>query len=175
MKFIKIGDAVINTDFVESVTLNKVGDEVEGVRVFMAESRLKGEWFVIKNETLDSMLEKLNRVPESLRMAHPPQLKSESMLHDIDCYFDNSNNTKRGADNLIQSIYEQLTGEFKATDLSEWQPDWSQAPRGDVVGWKMKTKEQAIWLAQDGGYYLAPSFGYQGNWKDSLRKRPEGK
>lgn len=61
---------------------------------------------------------------------------------------------------------------FERASQVEWQPDWSDAPRGDVIGWKMKTKEQAIWLAQDGGYYLAPSFNYQGNWQDSLRKRP---
>lgn len=71
----------------------------------------------------------------------------------------------------------------------EWQPDWSQAP------------EWAKWWAMDGfskkgnwydsmpyidedpeiedewnteeTYLKAPSFNYQGNWQESLRKRPQ--
>lgn len=58
-------------------------------------------------------------------------------------------------------------------NLEEWQPDWSQAPRDDIVAWKMKDETQPIWVAADGGYYLAPTFGYTGRWQDSLRKRPE--
>lgn len=153
MKFIKIGDFVINTDFVESVTLNKVGTEVEGVRLFMAESRLKGEWLVIKNETLDSMLEKLNRVPDSLK------------VHAV-------------------------------SNVSNWQPDWSQAPKW-ANWWAMDGfSKKANWYidkpyldddsevelewnidlkTNTGTYTYAPSFNYQGDWKDSLRKRPEGK
>ena len=58
-------------------------------------------------------------------------------------------------------------------DSSEWQPDWSQAPRCDVVAWDINEHGQGRWIASDNGYYLAPSFGYQGNWQDSLRKRPQ--
>lgn len=55
----------------------------------------------------------------------------------------------------------------------EWQPDWSQAPRCDVVAWDINEHGQARWIASDNGYYLAPSFNYQGDWRDSLRKRPQ--
>lgn len=58
-------------------------------------------------------------------------------------------------------------------DDVEWQPDWSQAPARDVIAWKMMDETQPIWVAADGGYYLAPTFGYIGRWQDSLRKRPE--
>ena len=55
---------------------------------------------------------------------------------------------------------------------NEWQPDWSVAPRCDVVAWDINEHGQARWIANDNGYYLAPSFGYNGNWQNSLRKRP---
>ena len=57
--------------------------------------------------------------------------------------------------------------------LEEWQPDWSQAPRCDVVSWDINEHGQARWIASDNGYYLAPSFGYTGDWRNSLRKRPK--
>lgn len=50
--------------------------------------------------------------------------------------------------------------------------DWSQAPRHDVVAWDINEHGQARWIASDNGYYLAPSFNYQGNWQDSLEERP---
>ena len=58
-------------------------------------------------------------------------------------------------------------------DVEEWQPDWSQAPRCDVVSWDINEHGQARWIASDNGYYLAPSFGYTGDWRESLRKRPK--
>lgn len=49
----------------------------------------------------------------------PNQLDINSILHDIDCYFDNGlSNTERTANNLIQSIYEKLSGEIKAQEQS---------------------------------------------------------
>ena len=58
-------------------------------------------------------------------------------------------------------------------DVEEWQPDWSQAPESDVVAWDINKHGQARWIANDNGYYLAPSFGYTGDWRNSLRKRPK--
>ena len=58
-------------------------------------------------------------------------------------------------------------------DVEEWQPDWSQAPESDVVAWDINKHGQARWIANDNGYYLAPSFGYTGDWRESLRKRPK--
>lgn len=74
--------------------------------------------------------------------------------------------------------------------LDEWHPDWSQAP--DWANWwamdrdrrcnwyELKpSREQSVseWVVDFRGngshHFLAsPSFGYQGDWKDSLRKRP---
>ena len=124
--------------------------------------------------------------PDVLKVADSPQLNNESVLHDIDCYFDNAKNTKRDADNLIQSIYEHLTGEVKTNAVIEWQPDWSQAPSW-AVAWAMDMSGECYWhsgskepkvdnhifeSSADGHTFEAPSFGYKGNWQDSLRKRP---
>lgn len=76
--------------------------------------------------------------------------------------------------------------------LEEWQPDWSQAPtfanwwvaiansKGEISGGWFFSKEPEIGKGDgvsvyyDGGdSTLTGSFGYQGNWRDSLRKRPQ--
>lgn len=59
---------------------------------------------------------------------------------------------------------------------AEWQPDWSQAPKGALT-WAINSQGKATWATydKDGNYLetlIAPSFNYQGDWKDSLRKRP---
>lgn len=81
-------------------------------------------------------------------------------------------------------------------DDVEWQPDWSQAPEW-ANWWAFDGfSKRANWyidkpyLDDDSEvelewnidlktntetYMCAPSFGYQGNWQDSLRKRPQGK
>lgn len=68
--------------------------------------------------------------------------------------------------------------------LGEWQPDWSQAPEW-AVAWAFD-KNGATWWSEmpaihgniwDGcvqAFAYAPSFGYTGDWKDSLRERPHG-
>lgn len=67
----------------------------------------------------------------------------------------------------------------------EWQPDWSQAPEW-ANWWAMDLdSEQAhwyevepiadaiAWRRRTRTCKQAPSFNYQGNWQDSLRKRPQ--
>ena len=78
-------------------------------------------------------------------------------------------------------------------EKEEWQPDWSQAPDG-YNWWAMDgfikhanwyidkpyldddseiESEWNIDLKTDSATYIkAPLFNYQGNWQDSLRKRP---
>lgn len=69
--------------------------------------------------------------------------------------------------------------------LEEWQPDWSQAPAW-ANWWAMDLdNEQAhwyevepiadaiAWRRRTRTCKQAPSFDYQGNWQDSLRKRPQ--
>lgn len=72
-----------------------------------------------------------------------------------------------------------------APSLDEWQPDWSQAPDGfnrfvicSVGGHGFFTNIEPKLM---GDYYyiggdgvVFHNHGYQGNWQDSLRKRPHG-
>ncbi len=76
--------------------------------------------------------------------------------------------------------------------LEEWQPDWSQAPDNLVKyfavdengrgGWFISKPTLCIdhWFWSDfeervdnNHYDYAPSFGYTGDWRNSLRKRPK--
>ena len=75
-----------------------------------------------------------------------------------------------------KEVRQKLINTFESNKLhcsDDWQPDWSQAPESDVVAWDINKHGQARWIANDNGYYLAPSFNYQGDWRESLRKRPE--
>ena len=60
----------------------------------------------------------------------------------------------------------------------EFNIDWSQAP-DNAIAWKMNKYKYCMWLQEHNNpaqslIWLcdAPSFNYQGDWKDSLRKRP---
>ena len=75
-------------------------------------------------------------------------------------------------------------------DDVEWQPDWSQAPDW-ANWWCLSVMHGAMWLSREpictkatwamlndvrfcaSSFDDAPSFNYQGNWKESLRKRPQ--
>ena len=60
--------------------------------------------------------------------------------------------------------------------LEEWQPDWSQSP-DNALTWAINSDGYASWaLYKDGHYFStvqAPPFNYQGDWRNSLRKRPQ--
>lgn len=77
---------------------------------------------------------------------------------------------------------------FEAID--EWQPDWSQAPEW-ANWWAMDKSGKGFWHSlkpsldqsmvewvvdfssgSDFSYKVSPDFNYQGDWRDSLRKRP---
>ena len=76
-----------------------------------------------------------------------------------------------GFPNVLRGACGEIVA-VKVDDI-EWQPDWSQAPDNDVVAWDINKHGQGRWIASDNGYYLAPSFGYTGDWRNSLRKRPK--
>ena len=74
MKFLKIGNTILNVSRIECVTENKVivgysgaddlpfGDEireVKGIQVFMIDASDQGGCFVFENETIESFYEKL--------------------------------------------------------------------------------------------------------------------
>ena len=74
--------------------------------------------------------------------------------------------------------------------LKEWQPDWSQAPEW-ANWWAMDENKNTRWIYSEleqpyiSDIFLrwfavgrfdsadAPSFGYTGDWRNSLRKRPK--
>ena len=75
-------------------------------------------------------------------------------------------------------------------ELEEWQPDWSQAPER-ANWWAMDENKNTRWIySQLEQPYIsdiflrwcavgmfdsadAPSFSYTGDWRNSLRKRPQ--
>ena len=77
-------------------------------------------------------------------------------------------------------------------DVEEWQPDWSQAPDSLVKYFAVDENGRGGWFVSkptlcgdhwywsdfeervDNDHYdYAPSFGYTGDWRESLRKRPK--
>jgi len=87
---------------------------------------------------------------------------------------------------------EQAYANIIKPPIEEWQPDWSQAPDNLVKyfavdengrgGWFISKPTLCIdhwywsdfeeWIDND-HYDHAPSFGYTGDWRESLRKRPK--
>lgn len=66
---------------------------------------------------MDDVVKEISGFDSWKAQAVPAQLDVNSILHDIDCYFDNGlSNTERTANNLLQSIYEKLSGEVKAQE-----------------------------------------------------------
>lgn len=58
--------------------------------------------------------------------------------------------------------------------FKDWQIDWSLAPKG-TYEWQMISETEAQWICEVMGgidYEDAPTFGFIGDWKDSLRRRP---
>lgn len=86
--------------------------------------------------------------------------------------------TKDGNGNCLHLNHE--FGHKKCMDcgdsLEQWQPDWSQAP-DTAIAWEMRygSNDEARWLHDHDkagfSYSVAPTFNYQGDWKDSLRRR----
>ena len=72
---------------------------------------------------------------------------------------------------------------FDTKQNEEWQPDWSQAPDNmthfavdaNGSGWffnrEPHTESDCCWYCGDDSIELY-NHNYQGNWQDSLRKRP---
>ena len=83
-----------------------------------------------------------------------------------------------------------LEKEGQHFDDVEWQPDWSQAPAW-ANWWSMDENKNTRWIYSEleqpytSDIFLrwfavgkfdsadAPSFGYTGDWRNSLRKRPK--
>lgn len=87
------------------------------------------------------------------------------------------------ADNMF---YEMDLRQDKTLPDALWQPDWSLAPDGAEV-WAMDSDGTCSWLSDkehvfcgDDVWYgtafeKAPNFNYTGDWRKSLRIRPNSK
>ena len=85
---------------------------------------------------------------------------------------------------LQQTFIDGVEQPRYAPSCDEWQPDWSQAPmgfNGFVVGsdggygfftnMEPQLQDDFWFVGADG--IVIKDHGYQGNWQDSLRKRPQ--
>ena len=97
---------------------------------------------------------------------------------------------RKAAREMLNADNTFLEKEGQHFDDMEWQPDWSQAPDNDVQYFAVDEDGQGGWyiakptLCSDHWYWSewgerlneydhAPSFGYTGDWRNSLRKRPK--
>lgn len=131
-----------------------------------------------------------------LQMAHEMALaiQGTKLIHDMELVSDmawkyadamQAEAEKREKEKQDKAKQEQQNYEDALDSISaeeEWQPDWSQSP--DWANWwaidkdlvsfwhEDKPKFDEIEFYQCGMFCDAPRFNYQGNWQDSLRKRP---
>ena len=117
-----------------------------------------------------------------MKLAHEYMQNTLNLLRKHDIPYD--------FESLIDESYEyaeaMIAEEDKRTNQTqeEWQPDWSEAPEW-AKWWVMTSKGVPIWIdsepkISDNDFYWclprgnieAPSFYYQGDWKESLRERP---
>ena len=90
---------------------------------------------------------------------------------------------------LQQTFIDGVEQPRYAPSLDEWQPDWRQAPIHMITHWSKEGDGTCTWWIDEpcidnethfenpeNPYSCchsdAPDFGYKGDWKDSLRKRP---
>lgn len=129
-----------------------------------------------------------------LEMAHDYLLKliESQGLHiyqsDIDRCFDIADMVQAEADKREnkETCDKSLNIDSKELNVEEWQPDWSKAPDW-AVAWAIDSAEclwwsyipwfkNNFWFVDDSIPWKcdnAPNFGYKGDWRDSLRKRPQ--
>ena len=137
---------------------------------------------------------------DKLTMAHQyamlhmsnPQYKDVDDLEMVQWAFDYADLMQAEADkrkpkhelpSLQQTFIDGVEQPRYAPPCEEWQPDWSQAPEWanwwavdkDLLSFwhEDRPKFDEIEFYQFGMFCDAPSFDYQGNWQDSLRKRPQ--
>ena len=122
---------------------------------------------------------------DKLQMAHEFMMKKME-TEAIDNHWELFYSSWRYADAMQAKAEERECKERPDVLKEDWQPDWSQAPEW-ANSWGMAETGQAWWLSGEwhvnnrGGFSStgfikaekAPSFDYQGNWKESLRKRPQ--
>lgn len=111
-------DSALRPEFDKAINNTIEGAFKEDVKTlgFMVANSIKCQWEVMKPHLFYAYCLGV-KAQEAKAQAVPEQLDVNSILHDIDCYFDNGlSNTERTANNLLQSIYEKLSGEVKAQE-----------------------------------------------------------
>ena len=111
-------DSALRPEFDKAIDNTIEGAFKEDVKTlgFMVANSIKCQWEVMKPHLFYAYCLGV-KAQEAKAQAVPEQLDVNSILHDIDCYFDNGlSNTERTANNLLQSIYEKLSGEVKAQE-----------------------------------------------------------
>ena len=122
-----------------------------------------------------------------LEMAHEMALaiQGTKLIHDMELVSDMAwkyaDAMQAEADKRVVKLPDVF---FDANKNEEWQPDWSQAPMGFnrfVVGsdggygfftnMEPQLQDDFWFVGADG--IVIKDHGYQGNWQDSLRKRPQ--
>lgn len=128
-----------------------------------------------------------------LEMAHEMALaiQGTKLIHDMELVSDMAwkyaDAMQAEADKRVVKLPDVF---FDANKNEEWQPDWSQAPEW-ADWWCLSVMHGAMWFSREpictkatwvmlndvkfcaASFDEAPSFNYQGNWQDSLRKRPQ--
>ncbi len=111
-------DSALRPEFDKAIDNTIEGAFKEDVKTlgFMVANSIKCQWEVMKPHLFYAYCLGV-KAQEAKAQAVTAQLDVNSILHDIDCYFDNGlSNTERTANNLLQSIYEKLSGEVKAQE-----------------------------------------------------------
>lgn len=111
-------DSALRPEFDKAIDNTIEGAFKEDVKTlgFMVANSIKCQWEVMKPHLFYAYCLGV-KAQEAKAQTVPAQLDVNSILHDIDCYFDNGlSNTERTANNLLQSIYEKLSGEVKARE-----------------------------------------------------------
>ena len=133
----------------------------------------------------DYAIEMLKRGDPERRIAFDAWQYADAMQAEAD-----KRKSKPELPSLQQTFINGVEQPRYAPTCEEWQPDWSQAP--EWAGWFSVSKDgSAQWMKSSG---VAPyiggcgsmffsmgifkrepceTFNYQGNWQDSLRKRPQ--
>lgn len=122
-----------------------------------------------------------------LQMAHEMALaiQGTKLIHDMELVSDMAwkyaDTMQAEADKRVVKLPDVF---FDTKPNEEWQPDWSQAPMGFnrfVVGsdggygfftnMEPQLQDDFWFVGADG--IVIKDHGYQGNWQESLRKRPQ--
>ena len=124
-----------------------------------------------------------------------PQYKDVDDLEMVQWAFDYADAMQAEADKRItevriDGVSEEHADALRKACVKEWQPDWSVAPQGyswfaidkdGSCGFYMKkpfpSDKFEAWFKDESDFSdfirINQSFNYQGNWQDSLRKRPK--